>query len=84
LQTASRLPQINIQTPSSDGVPTNTHRQFDVQSAAANLNKTEGNQVSGGRTPITAVAIDNIRGIFVYDQNLSIENAALCNDKGLI
>ncbi|MDP1688173.1 ESPR-type extended signal peptide-containing protein [Hydrogenophaga sp.] len=84
LQTANGLPQINIQTPSSAGVPSNTNRQFAVQSAGANLNNTEGTQVSGGRALITAVDIDNARGTLASEQKLSIDSAALSNDKGLI
>ena len=38
LQTASGLPQVNIQTPSSAGVSRNTYSQFDVSSKGAILN----------------------------------------------
>lgn len=43
LQTANRLPQVNIQTPSAAGVSRNTYSQFDVQSQGAILNNSRTN-----------------------------------------
>jgi filamentous hemagglutinin len=43
LQTASGVPQVNIQTPSPAGVSRNTYSQFDVQGAGAILNNSRTN-----------------------------------------
>jgi len=43
INTASALPQVNIQTPSAAGVSRNTYSQFDVQAKGAILNNSAGN-----------------------------------------